>query len=121
MTFQDKFFGSNRSLHLLNKVTDFQLEKEKERKTNRKRFMTTRLNKELSLSSVFDAVFMQYQQNRWNLEKEPIFATQHDPFSASSEEKPVEFCRPHTTLQVPKHCGFAAAQPGGDQGHGHTQ
>lgn len=34
--------------------------------------MTMRLTKEPSLNSVFDAVFMQCQQNRWNFEKEEM-------------------------------------------------
>lgn len=99
MTFRNKFFGSSRSWHFLNKGTDFQLQKK--RKANRKRFMSMRLTKEFPLNSVFNAVFMQYQQNRWNFERRKwgplfLFTTLHDPFSASSEEKPFEFCRDHS-------------------------
>lgn len=42
--------------------------------------MPMRLTKELSLNSVFGAVFMQYQQNRLNFEKEemkPSVSLQH--------------------------------------------
>lgn len=77
-----------------------------------------RLTKELSINSVFDAALCNTNKTGWTLRRRKwshvfLFTTLDDPFCASSGEKPVEFCRAHSTPRVPEHQGLAAAQAGG--------